>query len=266
MPDEVKTPVEGQSEVAETTSVNPGTGVTVTTQEAPVQDKFEGKSAEEIASAYKALETKLGEQSKEVGQTRAQLAELQNTQQQLNYILSVIGNDPKLYKEVDTAVRKSAGQGVQESQSFVPDDTRRALESQIINDFRARKGITTLPTDQQKDLDTKIGAVLLDVLDPGGRKTVPQVLNEVSLQKLPRLMEYAYTIVSSPQVIEQAKAQALAEKEAAEAGAIGGIPSTGGSTTEISLTREEREIAKKMGMAPDKYLAGKKKSLNNQGE
>jgi hypothetical protein len=266
MADEEQTPVAGQSEVAVAEApVVPEAGQADSKQEAPKQDKFEGKSAEEISTAYKALEAKLGEQSKEVGQTRTQLAEMSNTQQQLNYILQVIGSDPKLYQEVDKAVRKAANQqGAQTPTSFTSDDTRTALESQIINDFSARKGIVNLPVEEQKQVHTKVGAILLDLLDPGGKQTVPQVLSNVSLQKLPRLLDYAYTIVANPAMIEQAKAQALAEKESAEQGAIGGIASGGDTTNEANLTREEREVAKKMGVSEEKWLEQKKKIIKGE--
>jgi len=47
-------------------------------------DKFEGKSREEVITSYNSLETKIGEQGKELGETRGELKDSQAAQQKMS--------------------------------------------------------------------------------------------------------------------------------------------------------------------------------------
>ena len=229
------------------------------TQEAPSisKDVYTGKSVEDVAKMHSELEKKLGESSQEVGKLR-------DFKEKMDVVLNVLGQDPTLYNQVDNAVRKYQGLATEpvetNQQPTLPvrDDTRRAVESQIIDEFERKYGINALPADKKKEQHQKIGASLAELLDPGGNKTVQQIIGDVPLDRLNRYLDHAYLLANRDQLVETAKLEALTKNREAEYGAIGGIPASGGTLSDITLTPAEREVARKQGIPEEKYLERKK--------
>jgi hypothetical protein len=268
MAEEAKSPAPQEDKVGPAPEA-PASGQAETKpQEAPseVPEKFKGKSPQEIAKMYVELEGKIGDQSKEIGEAR-------EYQRKMDAVLQAIWSDPNLYNQVDLQIKKISGVDVpdtkppevpkapekpDEKKDQVPQpdlDTRKAMESQIINDFFRRYGIDQMEPEKRRESQVKIGTALAEMLDPGGKKSYQQIMTEVSLQKLPRFLENAYIIANKDSLTTQAVGKA-------DEGAIGSIPSSGSGVAEtLTLSPEEREIAKKQGITEEKYLTRKKEIL-----
>ena len=61
-----------------------------------VPEKFKGKSAEEIATAYEELSKTIGRQGEELGLTKKELKERDEQINKLNYLVQVIESDETL--------------------------------------------------------------------------------------------------------------------------------------------------------------------------
>src|SRR3990172_3648297 len=164
MLDEEKAPeVQGQpTEAPVTANTGQADG-----QPAPLEDKFAGKSTEEVLKSYNELQKKLGEQATEVG-------ELRSFRDQMDPVLQAVWADPELYQRLDDKIKKQRGFGA-----------------------------------QKREMHVKIGNALADLADPGGRMTYADIVNTISLQKLPRYLENAYFIANKEALIETAKLEAL---------------------------------------------------------
>jgi len=242
-------------------------------QEAPSElpEKYKGKTQQEIAGMHQELEGKIGDQSKELG-------DLRSYQQKMDSVLQAIWSDPNIYNQIDLQMKKISGVDVPQAkpeEAKVPEkpgekkpeeiappapdqDTRKAVEGQIIADFMARYGVNQLDPEKQKEMKGKIGVALAEMLDPGGKKQYSQILSEISLQKLPRFLENAYVIANKDSLTSQTVGKP-------EEGAIGSIPSSASTTAEsLTLSPAEREIAKKQGVTEEKYLQRKKEILETE--
>jgi len=238
-------------------------------QPAPSEDKFAGKSTEEVLKSYNELQKKLGEQATEVG-------ELRSFRDQMDPVLQAVWADPDLYGKLDNKIKEMRGFGVLAKEEAKEDgkgktevpsadlDTRRALENQIIADFERRYGIDQLAQNQRREMHVKIGNSLADLADPGGKMTYAEIVNTISLQKLPRYLENAYFIANKENLIETAKLEALTANKVNQQASIGSIPASSGMSSELELSASEREAAQKMGIPVAKYLARKKEILETQ--
>ena len=266
MLDEEKAPeVQGQpTEAPVTANTGQADG-----QPAPLEDKFAGKSTEEVLKSYNELQKKLGEQATEVG-------ELRSFRDQMDPVLQAVWADPELYQRLDDKIKEQRGFGAPKREETKKDgeqkkeipaadlDTRRALENQIIADFERKYGVDQLAPNQKREMHVKIGNALADLADPGGRMTYADIVNTISLQKLPRYLENAYFIANKEALIETAKLEALTANKVNQQGSIGSIPSSSGMSSELELSASERETAQKMGIPVAKYLARKKEILETQ--
>jgi len=241
-------------------------------QQAPLEDVYKGKTAQEIAQMHKSAETKLGEVSEELGGLRKR-------DQQVNVLLRAIYSNPELYNQVDSAVKKLTGTEVpsdgttptppstegspkQTAQTPQPSpfelDARRAMEADKMNEFERKFGIDQLPPTERKNMHTKIGIALANMIDPGGNKSYQEIVNGISISKLPMFLENAYFIANRDNLVPREKLDAIYQRNANNSAAIGGIPSSGTTPSEVSLSPEEKETARKMNIPEDKYLQRKK--------
>ena len=229
--------------------------------EAPSENKFAGKTPEELAKSYQELEKKLGDQSNELGEHR-------KYREQMDLVLQAIWSDPTLYSTVDQQIRKlqGGGQARDTSQpngeaSFAINDTRAAMERKIINDFEKEFGIDKLSTEDKQKAHAKVGQALRDLVDPNGSRTTTEILSSISLEKLPAFLENAFFVSNKETFLQE-----QTKRREAELGAIGSIPSSGGSSSELSLNDLERKAAQGMGIPEDKYKERKKQLLEERNK
>lgn len=218
-------------------------------------EKLQGKSPQEVAKMYLQLEKKFGEHSKEVEDARQYLKERDILDQ-------AVTRNPELFKMLEKEINTLRGsqkteEGSGEAGKVDPQvaDLRRAEENRVITDFQQKFAIDKLPSDERQDLMKKISTQFADLVDPGGRKSISQVLTETKLNQLPKLLENSYWLCKKESLMDQGK---LPDQDLAS---IGGISSSssGKSGTEGGLTERERDIALKLGVEPDKYLKQKQK-------
>lgn len=219
-----------------------------------IPEKFKGKSVEDVIKAYGEAEKKLGEHSKEVETVRKQLADWEA-------LGKVIEGDPDLEKKVREAISnvKNKKQDIDKDKKIVNDDSRKATESIIIGNFEKDKGITTLEGEKKKALYIKISNELADMLDPGGDKSPQEVLESISLNKLPTYLEKAYRLATVGDEAEKARLEAYTKIRQNNEAIIGSISDSGSNSDQTQLTPEQREVARKLKISEDKYLANLKK-------
>jgi len=239
--------------------------------EAPSQlpEKFKGKSADEIVKAYVELEKKLGEQSKTVEESR-------KLKEETDTMLRAIWSNPDLYRQVEEGINKyisgetlpdtkkpSKKDGGEEAKNDVItsqiSDMRRAQENRILNEFFTKFGYNNLPQDKRQEKNKTLVLSLAEMIDPGGKKPLKQILSEVSLDKLPKYLENAHFLANKEDLIEQGKTSALISAEENRAASIGSFSATSnvGKSDSVSLTKREREVAQKMGISDEDYAKQK---------
>lgn len=213
-------------------------------------EKLQGKTPEEIASMYTSLEKKFGEHSKEVKEARKWLEERAVINELLN-------EDKELYSAFEAKLTKKYQPNTESSGEAKPDpvvtDLRRGEENRIIGEFRANLGIDKLDKEKQSEVMKKVSNELAEMLDPGGTKPISSILSSVSVSKLPKLLEKAYFLSHMDSLIDKGRL----DPDMASIGSIA-TSSSGKSDPIGTLTEREREIAQKLGVAPEKYLERKK--------
>ena len=101
---------------------------------------------------------------------------------------------------------------------------------------------------------------LADMVDPGGKKPIKQILAEIPLSRLPRYLENAHFIANREQVVAQAKRSALLNQQTNEDASIGSFSaSSGKAELGVTLSNREREIARKQGISEEDYAKNKAK-------
>ena len=239
--------------------------------EAPLNlpEKFNGKSAEEIAKSYIELEKKLGDQSNTIEEGK-------KFQAQMDTVLQAIWADPDLYRKVENGVKKfTSGETIPETRKVEEpkkgdeepkgaevnpqiSDLRVAQENQILKDFQSKYGYSNLSDKERKDSFTRLALALAELVDPSGSKPIKKILSEIPLAKLPRYLENAHFIANKEQVVAQAKRSALLSQQENEAGSIGSFAASSGKTEpSVTLTSREREVAQKMGISEEAYAKRK---------
>ena len=145
-------------------------------------------------------------------------------------------------------------------------DTKNWAVSQIVNGFYKNHEVDKLSPEQKQELDQRVGVKLKEMFDPNNNKTISQIMEDVPLEKLPQYLEDAYTLAFKNETVEAAKEQGKREASYEGLGVIGGLPSTTGSSEEITLTPAQKETARKMGVSEDIYLKNAKEiaARNNQ--
>lgn len=201
------------------------------------------KTEAELARAYKELETKLGEQSKEIEEGR-QFAQV------MNPILEEIKNDPEIFDKLETKLKEKGKPAKKEDKKESPlsDETRSATSEIILNRFESKYGIDKLSDEDRRKMRADIGNTILDLTG--------LTLQQVDLRRLNSVLENAYVLANKDKLIERAKAEALSQKENLDGASISTITSSQGKS-EKTLNSEEATVASKLGLTRDQYLAGK---------
>ena len=232
-------------------------------QEVPKQEipeSLRGKDTTELVKMYGELEKKLGEHSSELNQARQLKADMST-------ILQAVYSDPTLTNQVKEQIRKVSGieskedpkkENKETSPVKADTETRRVLEGQIVREFENQYGLTNLSPEKRQEVYQKIGTELIDLVDPGGNLTLPEVISSINLEKLPKYLANAFKLANLDGDIEKATSEAQLKARKNAQGVIGSIPSSGSVSEELEMTPEERETAKRLGITEEKYLKNKK--------
>lgn len=248
-----------QTDSQDTANASQNQGNQVSSQ---IPEHLRGKSTEELAEMYRNLEKKLGEQSSEVSEAR-------QIKKDMGVLVQAIYSKPEYYNQATGWINEYLGisdqtndksgdaKGDKETTKNQPtDDTRRALQSQILTDFYRSTGIDRLPKDAQQAEQKKVASQLAELLDPEGTKPFSHVFNSIPLDKLPKYLESAYK-VANPDYVARSNSQAGDNSYAS----IGSMSSTASdSSGKPTLSQEEVKVAKSLGLTPEQYLQGKTKS------
>ena len=251
-----------------------------------VPDKLKGKSAEELAKSYLELEKKLGEQSNEVSEARKKVddalklqTDAVRTRETLQELTELIYTDPERVKAVESWYAKKTGKSEDQNSDgqaspsgklapssqnqHLVDDTRRTLQDQIFEEFYVKTGIANLPTKEKQEALQKISSEFAELFDPAGKKTVAQIVTERPLASLGRDLDKAYRL-SSLSGKNEDSAGALAQEQNNQA-AIGSMAGQTIREDQVKLSSAEEEMAKNLGISPEKYLERKKQILKERG-
>lgn len=145
-------------------------------------------------------------------------------------------------------------------------DNRNAHIKSITDKFSSDHGIVKLDKEKQTDINNRVGLELREMLDPMGNKTMQQIMETVSVTKLPQYLEKAWFLATRSDQIAEAKNEGRQEANNEGMGVIGSIPSSSVNPDETVLSNKEKEIAQKQGISEEKYLANKKEILKRDGQ
>lgn len=217
-------------------------------------ERFKGKSASEIAQSYVELEKKLGDQSQEVGDMRKEI-------EGWKALGRVLEENPTLSDLVEKEIDRIAGKkGDSTSKSDQPpkaDDVRLATENVIITKFEERFAIDRVDPEKKQKLHQAIGNELAEMVDPGGKMTVKQVMDSIPLDRLDRYLEKAYKLATINDREEQARIAGIVEARNNSEASFGSIPSSGVRSQQVKLTPEEQKVARRMGISEEDYIKEK---------
>ena len=250
-PNQPATPAEGQAPAVPENSGQPATPQPVISTK-----DIEGKSPDEIVKF-------VSQKAEELGQTKAQAEQLAEFYKSVAPYVETINNDPDLFKVVEEKHQKRLNPTapVNNGQPTVDqpkrDDTRIALEGQLIKDFETNRGIANLPEDTRKKLNVQIGQEIKEMLDPEGKKNFADVMTSIPLDKLQGYLDKGFIL---------AKQKVELPPDPGQAGILGSFASSGGVADSATLSPEEIEIANKMGITPDAYLKNKKEIIERDSK
>jgi hypothetical protein len=249
---------QGQSTTTDPSKGDDGESTTIETQTQDIDnlpEQFKGKTAAEIAKSYIELQKLQGKHSKEVSEVRTQL-------QQWEKLGKFLESRPDLYKQIEDAIKGGSEQKTdttENDQAPKLKEVRLTQENTILNEFEKDFGIISLQTEKREDLHKKIAQELADMLDPGGTKSVREVIDGIPLPRLRQYLEKAYKLATSSDREERARLEALLEKRQNQEGSFGTFPSSSVGNKAGQLTEEERKVAKRMGLSDEEYLKNKDK-------
>jgi hypothetical protein len=188
---------------------------------------------------------------------------------QVNPVLETLWSDKELLEKATLAHNKRLGKvPVTPVSPTTPEapkgdpDVRNSQINIISTSFEDKVGISKLSSKEQADVRGAVGQMLKAMLDPKDNKTIAQVFEEVSLTKLPWYLERAYDLVTKDSQIksaeERGKNQILQQYEG-DRGSIGSMAGGSVPIDQMILSPQEKEVARKQGIAEADYLAEKKK-------
>lgn len=211
--------------------------------------------------------------AEELGRLKAENEKLTKFSEQITPVLETIYSDEETLKDLTKKHNIRLGITPADSDPKAPTtpvsggvssetkELRQVEMQRITREFEDRAGFTKMTPEQQKDARAAIGIKLKEWLDPNNNKTPQQVFDEVSLSKYGKYLEDSWSLIDGPSRIEQVKKQAQLEYENNLQGMIGGIPSTPIVPDNITLSAEERRVARNMGQTDEQYLESKKKLI-----
>ena len=193
------------------------------------------KNPTEVAKAYKELESKYGEQSKEVAQAR----EFMTT---VYPILEEIKNDPELFKKLEDKLKaKDEPEPDKKDDKTQTEETRDTLRELTIAQFEKKHGLNKLSPEERNTISRNIGDVMYELTG--------QKFKDVDLRNLKKNLENAYIIVK-----HRSKSSGSDSEDRGSMSSVPGSPGKG----KKALNSEEASIADKLGLTREQYLEGKK--------
>lgn len=274
MPDDIKAPATADAGKADVGDVH--------SQVSQIPEQYKGKSAEELAKMHQELEKKLGEQSTEVAEARKKVDEALKLQtdaakarETLQELTELIYADPDRIKTIEgwyakkgqSADPKQNGQSSQSDGSSPSsqtspqvEDTRRALQDQIFDEFYAKHGISILPSKEKQEALQKISSEFADLFDPTGKMSISQIVSNRPLASLRRDLDKAWRLSGVEESSQGDNAQSMNDQAA-----IGSLAGKSIREDQDKLTASEEQMAKNLGISPDKYLARKKQIRAEKG-
>lgn len=202
-------------------------------------------SPEDLAKAYKELETKLGEQGEEIRSVREFMSVAEP-------VFDVIKKDEKLSKAIENKLSKSDDDDSNktDAKDKVTDqeEVKSTARDMLRTQFESRHNFNKLPADEQKKLRNLIGKEIFELTGMDFERT--------DLRRLNSVLEKSYTLVKSG-ITDKSTQEALAEAEKTDDGTISSLPSSGGKTEKV-LSEKEASVAEKLGLTREQYLSGKK--------
>lgn len=237
-------------ETKKSSSDSPKTDDTENKEKAPdksVKDltgsKFE--TPEALAKAYKELESKLGEQSEEVRQSREFMTVAEP-------VFEVIRKDPELFKTIDDKLRNTESKDNSKDEKSADkttdqEDVRSTTREILLKSFENKHGIDKLSADERRKLKGTIGNVITELTGTN--------LDAVDLRRLDSVLENAYTLAKS-RIEDKSTLEAIATAEKSDEGSIPSVPASSGKEGK-TLTPEEAQVAERLGLSRDEYNSGK---------
>jgi len=219
-------------------------------------------------------ESQIAEMAKKIGRLEAMEAEYKTYREKTEPVLETVWGDQEVFNTVNKAYLKKIGKDPDaetpgEDKKPIPDpkinhlesktvETRNFAISTIVDNFNKEKGINNMTNEEKKEINTKIASALGEMLDPKGNKTLPQIMEDVDITKLPKFLENAYYLATKDDQIRAAETSGRKKAEEELTGVIGSIPSGSVQTDTMTLTAREKEVARKMGVSEEAYLKSKK--------
>ena len=211
--------------------------------------------------------TKMAE---ELGQLKKENEILKAYKAEMDPVLATLYSDEELLKQATAAHNKRLGvtppdnpppaSTVDPKLQNQVSDLRNSDITQKVNSFYQRHGIDKMEDgEDKKTLNTNVGRILMDMLDPmGNKKDLKEVLEDVPLNKLDKFLEDAYFLATKEDQIKKAKEEGINEASNQNRGIIGSMPSQSANPDEINLTTAEKKVAAAAGWDEKKYLEMKK--------
>lgn len=213
--------------------------------------------------------------ARELGETKAKLAALEDYQQKVDPVLQTIYSDQKVYDTVLQTHNKRLGV----TPSDIPKDetpisppqpspteldNRVAHIQRTLKEFYEDTGIEKMDEETKKAFIAKDGPLmseLRDMLDPMGNKTDVQIFQDVSVTKLRNFLDKAYFLATKNDQLKAAEERGRQGLHQEAVGILGSFSSSSIEPQEVNLTSKEREVIQKAGWDEAKYLERKKKIL-----
>lgn len=220
------------------------------------------KNKEELEKGYQELADKLTEQGSELGEARKQLLSARDYQMYTAPVVKLLEDDEGVRKTVFEklgAVEPTTPQASVDTPDAIAQvartearresaEVRLFQEKGVYADFEAKYGIDKLSDSDRKEARAKVGAYL--------GKWAPRGVKNIPLHLLGGYLEDAYLLANKDVIKEQGKAEGRVQQRAAEAGAIGSIPSGEASAPKkTELTPAQKAIAKKAKISEEDYAA-----------
>lgn len=214
------------------------------------------------------LEAELGRMGNELGAQKEFI-------DQANIVINTVAYNPELKSKFQEVYQKAYGvQAEQPTEKEVSSkdtgephkederlsrdvaDIKASTREEKVAEFERKFGIANLPKDQQKKIRSEIGAYLSDF---------GQDINTVPLTKLPTLLERTYMSIKAKELKEEGRLEGFAEARENAYGTMGTMPSGSINTSSEGITPKQAEVAKKLGVDPEKVAESWKKA-KEEGE
>ena len=211
-------------------------------------EKFKGKSAEEIAKSYLELEQLHGKTTAEVESAKKKILES-------DALVQLIKSNPVLLNAVKGEIERLT-KTPENKDAPKRDDTKIAVVGQIIDKFEGDNGLTKMPKEEKTKVQDAIGNEIWTMRDPShSAMTREEAFNSIPADQLGAFLDKAYkNIVNSADEKEQARLKGFIEATQNREAAMGSMSFSGVKTGSITLTQDQKDVARKMHISEEKYI------------